>query len=181
MDWSSTKRLVASLVTVAASSMIIVLPILITNPTDAKTEAASRLEILAPGAFIGQMAVPSSNADGDSEPRLQPKDLAPAPRPRNLAGFIATAYAIQGTTSSGVKVRRGIVAADPDVLPIGSIIRVHSSQYSGIYTVLDTGASVQGRMIDIYVPTRAEALRFGSRRVKVEVLRHGWRPETSSN
>ena len=63
------------------------------------------------------------------------------------------------------------MAADPDVLPLGSRIRVHDAgAYSGVYTVLDTGPAVQGREIDIYVPNLAEAKRFGRQRVRVEIL-----------
>jgi hypothetical protein len=38
--------------------------------------------------------------------------------------FEATAYTIEGETASGAQTRKGIVAADPKVLPIGSRIRV---------------------------------------------------------
>ena len=98
--------------------------------------------------------------------------------PRVIAKtFLATAYSIQGRTAAGVTVRRGIVAADPKVLPLGSIVRIHAGKYSGLYTVLDTGGDIRGQRIDIYFPSRSEAIRFGKRKIKVEVLRHGWAPE----
>jgi rare lipoprotein A len=85
--------------------------------------------------------------------------------------FTATAYAISGTTRSGKQTRRGIVAADPDVIPLGSRIRVHNAgRYSGVYEVADTGAKINGRIIDIYVPSSTEARRFGRRRVHVEIV-----------
>jgi 3D (Asp-Asp-Asp) domain-containing protein len=97
----------------------------------------------------------------------------PGPPPR-LAEYEATAYSIQGRTAAGTSTRRGIVAADPAVLPLGSRIRLHDAgPYSGEYVVEDTGRSIDGREIDIYVPSNAEARRFGRRRVKVEVLRYG--------
>ena len=91
--------------------------------------------------------------------------------------FSATAYCLKGRTALGHGVRRGIIAADPRVLPLGSIVRLHAGKYSGIYTVMDTGGAIKGRRIDIYLPTRSEAIGFGSRKVKVEVLRHGWEPD----
>lgn len=98
--------------------------------------------------------------------------------PRVIAKtYLATAYSIKGRTAAGVNVRRGIVAADPKVLPLGSIVRLHAGKYSGLYTVLDTGGDIRGQRIDIYFPSRAEAIRFGKRKIKVEVLRHGWAPE----
>ena len=91
--------------------------------------------------------------------------------------FLATAYCLKGQTALGIPVRRGIIAADPKVLPLGSVVRLQAGNYSGIYTVMDTGGSVRGQKIDIFMPTRAEAIRFGARKVKVEVLRHGWEPK----
>ena len=76
--------------------------------------------------------------------------------------------------------RRGIIAADPKVLPLGSVVRIQAGSYSGIYTVMDTGGAIKGRKIDIYIPTRKEAIVFGARKVKVEVLRRGWEPEVAT-
>ena len=99
-----------------------------------------------------------------------PLRRAPAPPPR-LLEFEATAYSVTGTTASGKETRRGIVAADPTILPLGSRIRVHGAgAYSGVYVVADTGFGVNGRELDIFIPDGAEAKRFGRRRVQVEVL-----------
>ena len=107
-----------------------------------------------------------------SPPREAPPDVA-TPR-RELQTFSATAYSIEGRTASGVQTRRGIVAADPRVLPIGSRIRVHEAgEYDGEYVVHDTGPAIRGREIDIYLPSDAAAKRFGRRTVKVEVLSRG--------
>jgi rare lipoprotein A len=93
---------------------------------------------------------------------------------RTYGRFLATAYCRKGITKSGRRTRRGIVAADPRVLPLGSLIRVYNAAgYSGEYEVLDTGAKVKGRHIDIYMSRRREALEFGRHRVIVEVLRYG--------
>ena len=76
----------------------------------------------------------------------------------------ATAYTLSGRTASGAPPRHGVVAADPAVLPLGSRIRVRGAgAYSGNYVVRDTGRGVRGREIDIYVPHRAQAKRFGRR------------------
>jgi len=93
--------------------------------------------------------------------------------------FIATAYSVTGTTFSGVLVNTGIVAADPEVMPIGSVIDVSAGRHSGIYTVLDTGPAVKGQEIDIYIPEKPDALQFGRRKVRLRVLRFGW--DTSSS
>lgn len=93
-----------------------------------------------------------------------------------------SAYCLQGKTASGLKVRTGIAAADPDVLPLGSIIRLRGTggrpaPREGVYTILDTGSNVQGRRIDIYISSCSQAVRFGRRAMVAEVLRHGWTPD----
>jgi 3D (Asp-Asp-Asp) domain-containing protein len=84
----------------------------------------------------------------------------------------ATAYCQHGTTASGTITKRGVVAADPNVLPAGTVIQVRSTlrAYSGVYRVEDTGSAIKGREIDIYVPNCAAAKRFGSRPVTVRIL-----------
>ena len=72
--------------------------------------------------------------------------------------------------------RRGIVAADPDVLPLGSRVQISDAgSYDGEYVVADTGRKIQGRRIDIYLPDHREARRFGKKRVRVRVLQYGQR------
>ena len=96
--------------------------------------------------------------------------------------FNATAYCKGQTTASGVKVRSGIAAADPVLLPVGSVLNVAAgdSRYNGVYTVMDTGPKVQGRLLDLYMWSCHEALKFGRRHVQVTVLRLGWDPKASS-
>lgn len=88
--------------------------------------------------------------------------------------FIATAYSVKGTGASGKRSHPGTVAADRRVLPLNSRIRVYGAgRYSGDYTVEDTGGNLGGHHIDVYMPSRAEAKKFGRKRVKVVVLRYG--------
>jgi 3D (Asp-Asp-Asp) domain-containing protein len=92
---------------------------------------------------------------------------------RNAGGFNATAYCLRGRTANGGSVRRGIVAADPRVLPLGTRIFLNAGAYSGNYIVADTGGAVRGRKLDIWVPNCSEAIRFGRRSVSVNVLGRG--------
>lgn len=95
--------------------------------------------------------------------------------------FSATAYCKGTTTASGTTVRRGIAAADPALLPVGSVIRIDAAnaRYNGVYTIMDTGPKIQGRQIDLYMWSCHEALRFGRRAIELTVLRLGWSPGTS--
>jgi 3D (Asp-Asp-Asp) domain-containing protein len=96
--------------------------------------------------------------------------------------FTATAYCKGETTASGVVVRTGIAAADPALLPVGTVVRVDmpNPRYSGIWTIMDTGPAVQGRVIDLYLWSCKEALAFGRRSVRLTVLRLGWNPQMSA-
>lgn len=135
-------------------------PIASPDPIRAISAAAAAAETTAATSATTETAVPAGAVD----PKLITKT------------YLATAYCLKGQTASGIPVRRGIIAADPDILPLGSVVRIEAGTYSGIYTVLDTGGAVRGQRIDVFLPTRAEAMRFGSRKIKVEVLRRGWEP-----
>jgi 3D (Asp-Asp-Asp) domain-containing protein len=89
--------------------------------------------------------------------------------------YSATAYSLRGRTASGKPVARGVIAADPRVLPIGTRVRVEAGAWSGEYVVADTGGAVRGRRIDIWTPTSGEAMRFGRRAVKLTILEVGGR------
>ncbi len=78
--------------------------------------------------------------------------------------------------------RSGVAAADPALLPVGTVVRVSSRnvRYDGVWTVMDTGPAVQGRLIDLYMWSCHEALAFGRRPIRVTVLRLGWNPKNSA-
>jgi|APDOM4702015248_1054824.scaffolds.fasta_scaffold33127_3 3D (Asp-Asp-Asp) domain-containing protein len=81
--------------------------------------------------------------------------------------FSATAYCLQGRTAMGHGVRRGIVAADPRVLKLGSRVTISAGAWSGTYLVSDTGGAIRGKKIDIWVPNCSEARKFGRRNVQI--------------
>jgi 3D (Asp-Asp-Asp) domain-containing protein len=106
---------------------------------------------------------------------LSASPLAGAAGAPQLNGrYIATAYSQTGITASGEWTHRHIVAADPAVLPIGTRIKIkHAGRYSGEYVVADTGAKVEGRHLDLYVPSTPECRKFGVKRVSVRVIELG--------
>jgi 3D (Asp-Asp-Asp) domain-containing protein len=122
-----------------------------------------------------QISVPSEAKE------VTPGDEPVVPNANHLR-FTATAYCKGTTTASGVNVRTGIAAADPDLLPVGSVVQVYrlGERYNGIYTIMDTGPAVQGRHIDIYMWSCNEALQFGRRPIAINVLRMGWNPAAST-
>ena len=107
----------------------------------------------------------------NQNPLIEAKNTAKSGNFNALEGqsFKATAYCLKGRTASGGSVRRGIVAADTRILPLGTRINISAGAYSGTYTVADTGGAVRGRILDIWVPNCSEAVKFGRRSIKVSV------------
>lgn len=93
------------------------------------------------------------------------------------AGFQSTGknpgHPAYGITRSGTRVRPGVVAVDPKVIPLGSTLYVESQGRSSSYGISfaeDTGGAIKGNRIDLYYESRRDALRFGRQPVKVYVL-----------
>lgn len=120
------------------------------------------------------------HAAPDPAPRL-----AHPPRPtRQLSPMrlSATAYCHSGKTAAGTGTHTGIVAADPRLLPVGSVLRIlEPRSFAGIYTVMDTGSAIKGRELDIFIPNCTRAVEFGRQSVRVTVLRRGWDPKTGAD
>lgn len=87
--------------------------------------------------------------------------------------FQATAYSLRGITRSGSYVRRGVIAADPRVLPLGSVVHLKAGNYTGVYSVQDTGGAIKGKRIDVWMPSSREARSFGRQNVRLTVLKYG--------
>src|SRR5215813_1091828 len=104
------------------------------------------------------------------------------PLPGSRLAFSASAYCKGMMTTAGVAAQTGVAAADPELLPVGSVIDVDSlpGKYNGIYTVMDTGPAVQGRQIDIYMWSCNEALQFGRQPMRMTVMRLGWNPRATN-
>lgn len=72
-----------------------------------------------------------------------------------------------GLTATGIKARRGVVAVDPRVIPLGTRLYVEGYGYA---IAADTGGAIKGNKIDLCFDTYREAMRWGIRTVRVLVL-----------
>jgi 3D (Asp-Asp-Asp) domain-containing protein len=77
----------------------------------------------------------------------------------------------------GLKLSPGMIAVDPDLIPLGSRVYVtgysHPNLPQGGFVGLaaDVGSAIQGNRIDIYIEgTRQEVWSFGNQKTKVYLL-----------
>lgn len=93
----------------------------------------------------------------------------------------ATAYSTSPSENGGYSVsamgnplKRGIVAIDPDVVPLGSKVYVESTDGSWVYGVAsaeDTGGAIRGSKIDLcYEGSASSVNKFGRRSCNVYIL-----------
>ena len=127
---------------------------------------------LKPTPMIAEAAT-SATVEVTSKGNLGEKIAAEEAYVAPPTNYVATAYSLRGRTASGRMVAKGLIAADPRHLPLGSRVRLEAGAYSGEYLVADTGTLVRGKRIDIWTPSSREAMRFGRRTVKLTVLSYG--------
>lgn len=94
----------------------------------------------------------------------------------NVMRMEATAYTADcdgcsGITATGINLKENrnakIIAVDPAVIPFGT--KVHVEGY-GRAVAADTGGAIKGNRIDVHMPTKEEALKWGRRNVNVTIL-----------
>lgn len=80
-----------------------------------------------------------------------------------------------GITASGARAKRGTVAVDPRVIPLGTKLYVKSLTPGvpdyGFAIAQDTGGAIKGNKIDLFMDTVWECLQFGRRPVMVYILK----------
>ncbi|WP_317302947.1 3D domain-containing protein [Acidaminococcus timonensis] len=74
---------------------------------------------------------------------------------------------VTGITYSGIPMRRGVVAVDPVLIPLGT--RMYIMGYGEGYAC-DIGSAIKGNKIDLAFDNRGQALEWGRRRVRVYIL-----------
>lgn len=131
-------------------------------------------------------SVPADVQD-DSESAVQPTVL---PETENISSpacgadsgygvlFRCTAYCgcrkccgkSDGITASGTIAEEGrTVGVDTSVIPLGATVIIAGN----VYIAEDTGGAIKGNQIDIYFDSHEEALAFGVKYLKVEVIENG--------
>lgn len=102
---------------------------------------------------------------------------APAPSSAKVLAMVATAYNggaadngrwVGQPTASGRPLEPGVVAVDPDVIPLGTHLYVEGYGYA---VAADTGSAIKGNRIDLYMAAPANQVSaFGIKKLSVFVL-----------
>ena len=71
-----------------------------------------------------------------------------------------------GLTATGIPVAPGMVAVDPEVIPLGSTVIINGQEY----LAADTGEAIKGNRIDIAVESHAEASQMGTYSAEVWIV-----------
>ncbi len=92
----------------------------------------------------------------------------------------ATAYSTSpsengghSTTAMGTPLRKGVIAVDPSVIPLGTKVYVAAADGSWSYgtaVAQDTGGAIKGNKIDLCYTSSSEARSFGRRSAVVYIL-----------
>ncbi len=85
--------------------------------------------------------------------------------------YTASCAGCSGITATGINLKANpnqkVISVDPNVIPLGS--RVWVEGY-GEAIAGDTGGSIKGNKIDIFIPSKQAAINWGHKTVKVKIL-----------
>ncbi|HRW12823.1 MAG TPA: 3D domain-containing protein [Syntrophomonas sp.] len=80
----------------------------------------------------------------------------------------ASAYTYTGfRTATGLNPSVGMVAVDPNVIPMGSRLYIEGYGYA---RAADTGGAIKGNTVDLFMESYSQCINWGRRSVKVYVL-----------
>jgi 3D (Asp-Asp-Asp) domain-containing protein len=123
--------------------------------TTEKTEVVNAL------FHMGRVGYPTSRGSFTRHKVLSMESTAYDPSPATI-GPGAT-----GRTYTGMRARFGVVAVDPRVIPLGSLLYVEGY---GFAIASDIGSAIKGNRIDLCYMSRRQALRYGRKKVQVHVF-----------
>lgn len=116
---------------------------------------------------LGMDQAASSSLIENITPIVQPKMIVT----RTVTGYSSTPEETDDTpfiTASGSDVRHGVVAAN--WLPFGTKVKIPELFGDQVFVVEDRMHNRHTDKLDVWFPAKAEAIRFGSQRARIEVL-----------
>jgi 3D (Asp-Asp-Asp) domain-containing protein len=157
-----------------------ILPVLGTPDRDAEPELLAAPELTEEEETA---AVAPEFPDHAFDPDVRWFNGRPA-RPAKKVWMTVTGYSADarscGDSADGitatlhsVKTNNGnLVAADPKVLPYGSMLSIPGYDGGDIVPVLDCGGAIKGSRLDLLFPTHEAAIKWGKKRIMVTVWQY---------
>ncbi len=136
---------------------------------EATARAAERRSADLTSAAVAQTQAVEPPAQATSADAPSAEQSAPATQPATGTHSLvvdAVAYHLPGNTASGLPVGVGVIAVDPTVIPLGT--RVFVPGY-GPAVAADVGSAIKGNIIDLWMPSTAQALSWGRRTVTITI------------
>lgn len=146
----------------------------VTN-TSENSQAPATEKTAAPAPVKEKTTEPATTTAPAPAPAVV-KNPAPAESTAKEMTMVSTAYTAtcegcSGITSTGIDLlanpNQKVISVDPSVIPLGS--RVWVEGY-GEAIAGDTGGAIKGNKIDIFIPSKEDAINWGRKTVKVKVL-----------
>lgn len=85
--------------------------------------------------------------------------------------YTASCEGCSGITATGIDLKANpnqkVIAVDPSIIPLGS--KVYVEGY-GEAIAGDVGGAIKGNKIDVFIPSKQDAIEFGVQQLKVTVL-----------
>ncbi|MDM5330085.1 LysM peptidoglycan-binding and 3D domain-containing protein [Neobacillus sp. CF12] len=120
----------------------------------APTESAPAVEATTPAP-----AAPAAPASSSKEIIVE------------ATAYTASCEGCSGITATGINLienpNQKVISVDPSVIPLGS--RVYVEGY-GEAIAGDTGGAIKGNKIDVFIPSKQDAINFGRKQLKVTIL-----------
>lgn len=148
------------------------------KPAMAKPEPAKHT---ASVPAVSTPTVPKPAAQKEQKPAeaAQPvqKTTSPSDNADKEISVLATAYTANcegcsGVTTTGINLKDNpdakVISVDPSIIPLGSKVFVEGYGYA---TAGDTGGSIKGNRIDVFIPTQEAAEQWGSKQVTVKIIK----------
>ncbi|RBP07967.1 3D domain-containing protein [Rossellomorea aquimaris] len=154
---------------------------LVLNLEDKKAPSATANtseQAAAPAQEETAEVAPEAEAPATEPAEAQPAAEEPAAQEEAVKEITveATAYTAScegcsGTTATGVNLLENpdakVIAVDPNVIPLGSKVYVEGYGYA---TAEDTGGAIKGNRIDVFIPSKDQAVDWGRKSVNVKIL-----------
>jgi 3D (Asp-Asp-Asp) domain-containing protein len=106
----------------------------------------------------------------DSKRKLTIEVSAYTSNCRGCSGKTFTGYNVNNTIEyNGYRV----IAADPNLIPLYSIVKIDTENESIMAIVIDTGGAIKGHKADLLVNSYDDAIRFGRKKAVITVIKEG--------